>query len=153
MDTNEVFNRGDSAVEKSHNTPDILPEEYGMWKAEIVSMIEKAKYQAAINVNAEMLALYWKIGVDILKKQQEQGWGAQVVEQLSHDLSKQFPDDRGFSQRNLRNMKKFAQEYPDFPFLQVPLAKIKENDRTYYGISVGDGSRVLICRSPIPSVC
>ena len=48
-----------------------------------------------------------------------------MIEQLSKDLSNRFPNDRGYSERNLRNMKIFATAYPDFPILQVPLAKLK----------------------------
>lgn len=75
-----------------------------------------------------MLALYWKIGCDILRKQKELGWGAQVVEQLSLDLRHRFPEDDGYSARNLWNMKRFALEYPDFPFLQVPLAELEKDE-------------------------
>ena len=89
-----------------------------------MSLIEQAKLQAVLNVNKELLSLYWKIGDDILQKQENLGWGKQVVEQLAQDLAASFPDDRGFSARNLWNMKRFASEYPDFPFLQVPLAEI-----------------------------
>ena len=46
--------------------------------------------------------------------------------QLSKDLSERFPDDRGYSGHNLRNMKKFASEYPAFPIWQVPLAKLEQ---------------------------
>ena len=44
----------------------------------------------------------------------------------SKDLISRYPDDRGYSIRNLRYMKRFASEYPDFPIWQVPLAKLKE---------------------------
>lgn len=105
----------------------VLPDGYETWRKEIVNLIEQAKCQAALNVNAELLALYWKIGADIIRKQEEQGWGMQVIAQLSKDLTLRFTDDRGYSERNLRNMKRFAAEYPDFPFLQVPLAEIENN--------------------------
>lgn len=104
----------------------ILPDGYNIWRKEIIALIEQSKYKAILNVNAELLSLYWEIGTDIIKKQNEQGWGTQVVEQLAKDLSLQFPDDRGYSARNLWNMKRFATEYPDFPFLQVPLAEIED---------------------------
>lgn len=103
-----------------------LPNGYEVWRKEIITLIEQAKFKAALNVNAELLSLYWKIGTDIIKKQKEQGWGTQVVELLAKDLSLRFPDDRGYSARNLWNMKRFATEYPNFPFLQVPLAEIEE---------------------------
>ena len=89
---------------------DILPEDYNNWRKEIISLIEQSKLKAILSVNAELLALYWRIGSDILTKQKEQGWGAKVIAQLSKDLSERFPDDRGYSERNLRNMKKFASE-------------------------------------------
>ena len=113
-----VIGRSDAAA---------LPEGYEVWRKEIIALIEQAKYKAALSVNSKLLSLYWKIGTYIIKKQKEQGWGSQVVEQLAKDLSSCFPDDRGYSARNLWNMKRFAQEYPDFPFLQVPLAEI-QND-------------------------
>lgn len=40
-------------------------------------------------------------------------------------MTNKFPNDRGYSARNLGYMKSFAQEYPDFPILQVPLAKLR----------------------------
>ena len=88
-------------------------------------LIEKAKYQTSLRVNADLLSLYWHIGCDILEKQKREGWGAQVINQLSQDLMQRFPDDRGYSARNLREMKRFAESYPDFPFVQVSLAKLQ----------------------------
>ena len=101
--------------------------DYNLWKNEIVNIIEKSKYTAVLNVNAELLALYWSIGCKIIEKQKVLGWGSQVIVQLSKDLSSCFPDDKGYSERNLRNMKTFANEYPDFPYLQVPLDKINQD--------------------------
>ena len=109
------------------NTSNLLPDGYDAWRNAIEVRIERAKLQAALKVNSELLSLYWSIGKDILFKQEQVGWGKQVITQLSHDLSLRFPDDRGYSERNLGYMKQFAMEYPDFPFLQVPLAKIHEN--------------------------
>ena len=61
-----------------------------------------------------------------MQKQEQDGWGKQVIEQLSKDLISRYPDDRGYSVRNLRYMKRFAAAYPDFPILQVPLAELRE---------------------------
>ena len=94
------------------NTNNPLPEGYDAWCKSIETRIEMAKLQAVLRVNSELLALYWSIGNEILEKQQKLGWGAQVISQLSQDLTRRFPDDRGYSERNLRNMKRFAQEYP-----------------------------------------
>ncbi len=104
---------------------EILPNEYFIWRKGITTLIEQAKVRAIMGVNAELLALYWKIGNSILEKQEHQGWGKQIVEQLSKDLIRHFPDDRGYSERNLRYMRRFAEEYPSFPILQVPLAELE----------------------------
>lgn len=103
----------------------VLPAGYGEWRAGIERLIETSKLKAAFQVNAGMLQLYWSIGNAIRQKQREQGWGAQIIAQLSKDLSSRFPGDRGYSERNLGYMKRFAATYPQFPILQVPLAKFK----------------------------
>ena len=110
-----------------HISSAVLPKEYSHWRDEIISIIERSKLQAVLNVNKEMLALYWSIGNDILRKQEELGWGAQVIKQLSNDLHYHFPEDDGYSERNLKYMRQFAAEYPDFPFVQVPLAQLQDN--------------------------
>nr|WP_226575736.1 DUF1016 N-terminal domain-containing protein [Microseira wollei] len=48
-----------------------------------------------------MIFLYWQIGRSILERQREEGWGAKVIEQLSKDLHREFPDLKGFSRSNL----------------------------------------------------
>ena len=109
----------------SNEDKNLLPNGYPEWQKSIEQLIEISKLRAAINVNADTLKLYWNIGNSILQKQKEKGWGKKVIEQLSKDLTNRFPNDRGYSVRNLGYMKYFAQEYPDFPILQVPLAKLK----------------------------
>lgn len=73
-----------------------------------------------------MLSLYWKIGHDIMEKQETLGWGAKVIKKLADDLHHKFPDDRGFSHTNLKLMRQFAIAYPHYPFLRVPLAKFQK---------------------------
>lgn len=104
----------------------LLPNGYTQWRKDIEHLIDTAKLHTALNVNVGTLTLYWNIGKSILHKQEQEGWGKQVIEQLSKDLISCYPDDRGYSKRNLGYMKSFAMQYPDFPFLQVPLAKLRE---------------------------
>ncbi len=110
-------------ITKDSNT--LLPTGYVQWRKNIEHLIDTAKLKTAISVNMGTLSLYWNIGKSILQKQEQEGWGKQVIEQLSKDLISRYPDDRGYSKRNLGYMKSFAMQYPDFPFLQVPLAKLK----------------------------
>ena len=104
----------------------LLPNGYAQWRKDIEHLIDTAKLHTALNVNVGTLTLYWNIGKSILQKQEQDGWGKQVIEQLSKDLISRYPDDRGYSVRNLRYMKRFAAAYPDFPILQVPLAELRK---------------------------
>lgn len=104
----------------------LLPNGYTLWCKDIEALIDTAKLKTAISVNMGTLSLYWSIGKQILDKQEKQGWGKKVIEQLSKDLTMKYPDDRGYSVRNLKYMRQFADAYPCFPFVQVPLAQLKE---------------------------
>lgn len=104
---------------------DMMPSWYSSWRNGIEHLIAQSKLAAALHVNEQMLSLYWHIGKSILNQQKQQGWGKQVIDQLSLDLGKRFPDDRGYSVRNLHYMRRFAEAYPNYPILQVPLAELK----------------------------
>jgi hypothetical protein len=70
------------------------------------------------------LFLYWEIGHLILQRQEIEGWGAKVIDRLSVDLNREFPDQKGFSARNLKYMRKFAENYPDMEIVQQAAAQI-----------------------------
>lgn len=86
--------------------------------------IQTAQVRAAQAVNSELVTLYWQIGSDISRRMQENGWGAKVVDRLSSDLRREFPDMQGFSLRNLRYMRSFAEAWPDEAILQQIVAKL-----------------------------
>ncbi len=86
--------------------------------------IQNAQIKAALAVNTELVLLYWSIGRDILARQKEQGWGAKVIEKLSADLRREFPNMQGLSPRNLKYMRAFADAYPDEAIVQEALAQI-----------------------------
>ncbi|KPX21621.1 Uncharacterized protein ALO71_01270 [Pseudomonas amygdali pv. dendropanacis] len=100
------------------------PEGYGDWLADLKGRIHIAQQRATLSVNRELVLLYWQIGQDILARQAEQGWGAKVIERLAHDLLSAFPDMKGFSPRNLKYMRAFAEAWPDADFVQAVLAQL-----------------------------
>lgn len=71
-----------------------------------------------------MVCLYWDIGNAILNKQKELGWGAKVIDRISFDLKDRFPDMSGFSPRNIKYMRKFAEIWQDFEIVQQVVAQI-----------------------------
>lgn len=101
-----------------------VPEGYDHWLGELKVRISTAQQQAARAVNRGLVLLYWQIGQDILQRQAEQGWGAKVIDRLAHDLRTAFPDMKGFSPRNLKYMRAFAQAWPDASFVQEVLAQL-----------------------------
>ena len=100
------------------------PEGYADWLLDLKSRIHTAQQRAALAVNRELVLLYWQIGQDILARQSAQGWGAKVIERLALDLRAAFPDMKGFSPRNLKYMRAFAQAWPDAQFVQEVLAQL-----------------------------
>lgn len=91
---------------------------------ELKARIHTAQQRATLSVNRELVLLYWGIGRDILGRQSHQGWGTKVVDRLSHDLRAAFPSMKGFSPRNLKYMRAFAQAWPDAKFVQEVLAQL-----------------------------
>jgi len=106
------------------NTAGLSLAGYGIWLADLKQRIQSAQQRATLSVNRELILLYWQIGRDILERQQAQGWGSKVVDQLAHDLTAAFPDMKGFSRRNLLYMRSFAEKWPDLQFVQQAVAQI-----------------------------
>ncbi len=101
-----------------------IPEGYTEWLDELKARVHGARQRAALAVNRELVALYWHIGSDILARQARQGWGAKVIDRLSQDLRSAFPDIKGFSPRNLKYMRAFAEAWPDREIVQGVLAQL-----------------------------
>lgn len=91
---------------------------------ELKARIQSAQVRAALAVNRELVALYWRIGRDILARQERQGWGAKVIDRLARDLRAAFPEMKGFSRTNLLYMRALASAYPDEQFVQEVLGQI-----------------------------
>ncbi|MEW6207923.1 MAG: PDDEXK nuclease domain-containing protein [Acidobacteriota bacterium] len=97
---------------------------YEEFLVDLKAHIRSAQIKAATAVNRELIELYWQIGQGILLHQKQQGWGAKVIDQLARDLILEFPDMRGFSPRNLKYMRAFAETWPDKEFVQQLAAQI-----------------------------
>jgi predicted nuclease of restriction endonuclease-like (RecB) superfamily len=101
-----------------------ITEDYESFLNDLRERIGAAQVRAALAVNSELVLLYWGIGRAILERQRQHGWGAKVVDRLSADLRRAFPDMKGFSPRNLKYMRAFAEAYPDEQFVQQVVAQI-----------------------------
>jgi len=115
--------------------------------------------QAVLAVNKELVLLYWHIGRSILERQQAQGWGAKVIDQLATDLHQTFPQMKGFSQRNLKYMRAFAQAgvitffTPIFPAKQKAIRAEDEKEAWSARICPGNaGKSTPVSRFPKQTV-
>src|ERR1700721_4374222 len=100
------------------------PAGYARFLAELKQRIERAQFRASLAVNRELVLLYWQIGREILARQDRESWGAKVIDRLAADLKRSFPDMRGFSPRNLKYMRAFAEAWAEEPIVQAVLAQI-----------------------------
>jgi len=101
-----------------------MPQGYAVFFSDLKARITRERIKAVLSANSAMVLLYWDIGRAILERQQKEGWGAKVIDRLSHDLKTAFPDMTGFSPRNLKYMRKFSESWPDQSIVQRTVAQI-----------------------------
>ena len=86
---------------------------------DIKQKILNSQYEALKRVNTQLIKLYFEVGKEIVKKQDEFGWGKSIVKELSDELKKEFVGVRGFSVQNLWNMRQYYLAYKDNEKLQT----------------------------------
>lgn len=101
-----------------------LDKSYKSYIENLKKEIAQARIRASLSVNRELVLLYWKIGNHILEMQEKEGWGAKIIEQVSKDLSKEFPEMKGLGVSNLHYMRRFSADYKADLILQGPLVEI-----------------------------
>ena len=84
-----------------------LDSEYVQWLCEIKQRYQKIQIKTAIKVNSEQLLFYWQLGRDLDIRKATEKWGSGIIEQVSLDLQSDFPTAKGFSTRNLWNIKRW----------------------------------------------
>ena len=82
--------------------------EYKKLLSDLKEKVRHSQLKAAVKVNYELLDLYWNLGKEIVEKQKEYFWGDSFLKLLSSDLRKEFPDKRGFSAENLKELVKIS---------------------------------------------
>lgn len=101
---------------------------YNHFIIEVKNQIVHSRYLAARLVNREQLLLYFIIGKRLSEKVASEKWGTKVIEQIAVDLQKELPGLKGFSYRNLKNMRQFADEYLPSPIGQMITGQIQNSD-------------------------
>ena len=101
-----------------------LPRWYPDLLAFVTQRVADGRAGAITAANQHLVATYWAIGRDILERQEQEGWGSRVIDRLSVDLREEFPGATGFSPRNLKYMRAFAEAWPRNAIVQAPLAQL-----------------------------
>ena len=126
---NDIQPQAEPYIVKSHDIH--IDADYAVWIADIKSRYRSAQVKAAVKVNAEKLLFNWQLGRDLVQKKAEERWGAGVVEQVSLDLKREFPDAQRFSASDLyEHQGKIVNNFTDhLPALQSKLVQevLKEN--------------------------
>lgn len=101
-----------------------VPVKYQSFLKDLKTRIRNERLRAVMAGNTALINLYWDIGNSILANQDKKGWGARVIDRLSADLKKGFPDMNGFSPRNLKYMRAFAAAWPERAIVQRVVAQL-----------------------------
>lgn len=113
---------GEPRIIRSHDLH--LDADYAEWIADLKYRYRSAQVKASVRVNSEKLLFNWELGRDLVQKKAEEKWGAGVVEQVSLDLQREFPNAEGFSVRNIWYMKQWYLFYNQIDTkLQRPVAE------------------------------
>lgn len=96
------------------NTPEFIKRdgmiasaEYVEWLSTLKQRYRQSQIKAVVRINQSMLEFYWSLGHDLVAIKAESKWGTGVLQQLSADLQQMFPNEKGFSYRNIRYIKQW----------------------------------------------
>lgn len=125
MNSNENTSSADNVAQFQSTPPATdFPAWYPKLLESISDRLSRGQRQASMAVNQELISTYWHIGRDILDRQSEQGWGTKVIDRLSSDLKDRNPGIKGFSPRNLKYMRSFAEVWSSEAIVQQPVAQL-----------------------------
>jgi predicted nuclease of restriction endonuclease-like (RecB) superfamily len=102
----------------------LLPPSYDRVLIDLKQRIQSTQLKAAVAINRELTLLYWYIGQQLSLRHQQERWGTKIIDRLAQDLKQEFPNINGFSSRNLRYMRAFAEAYPEEVMLQRSVATL-----------------------------
>ena len=109
-----------SAMQTSNGSP----KWYAAWIADLKRRYRATQIKAAVSVNSALIEFYWNLGKDISEKFAEEArYGSRFFERVSHDMRLEYPNDSGFSPRNIRYCQGFYRLYSDAEILQQLVAK------------------------------
>jgi predicted nuclease of restriction endonuclease-like (RecB) superfamily len=112
-----------SALVKSNMSG--VEQSYTAWIADLKRRYRATQIKAAVAVNFALIEFYWNLGKDISEKfAMEAKYGSRFFEKVSHDMRTEFPNDSGFSPRNIRYCQGFYRLYSATEIVQQVVAQL-----------------------------
>lgn len=120
---------------------------------EVKDRIRQAQIKATMSANAEMVFMYWDVGRSIAERRAAEGWGAKIIQRLAQDIRNDLPEIKGFSERNLKRMLAFYNEYSELTFGPTQLAQLSATRDSSNGPTalahLIEGSNTAISPTPL----
>ena len=155
QENKDIQSKDEPYVVKSHDIH--IDSDYADWIADIKNRYRSAQVKAAVKVNTEKLLFNWQLGRDLVQKKAEERWGTGVVEQVSLDLNREFPDSTNFSVRNLWYMKQWYLFYAENPEKLKQLVSVMlpddSLDKKINQIADGEKLKQSVSEFPLPFAC
>ena len=120
--------------------------DYRQWLSELKTRFRQVQLRAAVAVNTAMLQFYWELGADMVAKQTQFAWGSGFLNQLSADLMREFPEVKGFSKRNLEQIRRW------YSFWNASPAIAQQAASQLMGIPWGHHLASEALRGQLPSI-
>jgi predicted nuclease of restriction endonuclease-like (RecB) superfamily len=123
--------------------------DYRVWVGELKARFRAVQLKAAVALNTELLGFYWELGTDIVARQADYAWGTGFIKHLSDDLMREFPEVKGFSERNLKYIRQWVEFWGVDPIGQQPVAQLSSGPASAFGQqpvarSIGDAAGGLL---------
>lgn len=101
-----------------------MPKWYGNMFQQVKELVANERKLVIWEANTRMSMMYYHIGKTILAQREQEGWGTHIIDRLSADLKKAYPELNGFSPRNLKYMQRFAKLWPNETIVQRSVAQL-----------------------------
>ena len=127
----------------SNNKSIVDDNEYKKFLIELKEKVKNSQLKAAVKVNYELLDLYWNLGKEITEKQVKYSWGEAFIPNLSKDLKNEFPNMKGFSIQNLKNIRYWYLFYSRYLIGLQAVSQLKNIESKIKSIPWGHNQRIM----------
>lgn len=121
----------------------VVTDEYKVWIDSVKQRIRQAQIKASIKVNYELLDLYWNLGKDIVKKQEDAKWGDAFLVTMSKDLQRTFPGMSGLSAQNLKHIRYWYRFYSEKAIGLQAVTQLETIEKMIKSIPWGHNQRIM----------